>query len=50
MQKPHLKPFYQMYKRDDEPAIYIGVGPDKVVIDEPTPEMEAFIRDLDGST
>jgi hypothetical protein len=49
MERPCIKRLYQIYKREGEERIFIGVGPDKVVIDEPTPEMEEFIKQLDGS-
>jgi molybdopterin/thiamine biosynthesis adenylyltransferase len=49
MERPCIKRIYQVYKRQGEQSIFIGVGPDKVAIDEPTPEMEEFIRHLDGS-
>jgi molybdopterin/thiamine biosynthesis adenylyltransferase len=49
MQKPAVKPFYRIYRRDGEPELYIGLGPRKLVIDDATPEMELFLRELDGS-
>ena len=49
MQRPALKEFLRVYKREGEDAVHIGVGPDKVAIDEPTREMEDFLRALDGT-
>jgi molybdopterin/thiamine biosynthesis adenylyltransferase len=49
MYRPAIKDFLRVYKREGEDAIFIGVGPEKVVIDEPTPEMEEFLRCLDGT-
>lgn len=49
MERPGIKRFYQVYKFDGEPNIYIGVGPDKFTLEEPTAEAEAFVKNLDGS-
>jgi molybdopterin/thiamine biosynthesis adenylyltransferase len=49
VEKPAIKRFYRVYRRGDEEPIYIGVGPDKLAIDSPTPEMEEFLRALDGT-
>ena len=49
MTRPAIKDFYRIYRREGEDAIFIGQGPDKVALDRPTPEMEAFVRALDGS-
>jgi molybdopterin-synthase adenylyltransferase len=46
---PAIKDFYRIYRREGEDAIFIGQGPDKVVLERPTPEMEAFVRALDGT-
>lgn len=50
MQYPRLKPFLRVYRRQDEPHLFIGVGPDKVRITDPTDEMVDFVVGLDGKT
>jgi len=47
--RPALKPFYRIYRRDQSPEIYIGLGPQKFVIDEPTDEMIDFLLNLNGT-
>lgn len=49
MKKPKVKEFYQIYKRKGENTIFIGVGPDKFAIDDPTSEMQSFLKELDGT-
>lgn len=49
MKKPGIKSFYQVYRFKNEPTIYIGVGPDKVALENPTPKIVDFISQLDGS-
>lgn len=49
MHRPVLKEFLSVYKREGETTVFIGTGPDKVAIEEPTAEMEEFLRHLDGS-
>lgn len=49
MHRPAVKEFLCVYKREGEAAVFIGTGPEKVAIDEPTAEMEEFLRRLDGS-
>lgn len=48
-ERPRIHHFLQVYKLDDDPTVFIGVGPEKVAIEDPTPEMERFISSLDGS-
>jgi molybdopterin/thiamine biosynthesis adenylyltransferase len=47
---PRLKPFLRVYHRQDEKHLFIGVGPDKVRIADPTPEMVDFVVGLDGTS
>jgi molybdopterin/thiamine biosynthesis adenylyltransferase len=49
MPSTRLKPFLRVYRRAGEPHLFIGVGPDKVRVADPTPEMEHFIGQLDGT-
>jgi molybdopterin/thiamine biosynthesis adenylyltransferase len=49
MDNPRLKPFLRVYRREDEAHLFIGVGPDKVRIADPTSEMVEFVVGLDGS-
>ncbi|MGH3860694.1 HesA/MoeB/ThiF family protein, partial [Actinokineospora sp.] len=46
---PRLKPFLRVYRREGEPHLFIGVGPDKVRVSDPTPAAEKFILGLDGT-
>lgn len=48
MIRPKIKQIYQIYKRGNDPNIYIGKGPDKFVIEEPTLECEQFLIHLNG--
>lgn len=48
-ERPRIHHFLQVYKLDDDPTVFIGVGPEKIAIEDPTPEMERFISSLDGS-
>jgi molybdopterin/thiamine biosynthesis adenylyltransferase len=46
--RPALKPFVNMYRRDDD--VFLGLGPEKTVLRKPTGEMVAFLVACDGSS
>lgn len=46
METVRLKPFLRVYKREDEPHLFVGLGPDKVRLADPTDEMVEFVLAL----
>ena len=46
--RPALKPFLNIYRRDDD--VLLGLGPDKTILRKPTPEMVAFLLACDGTS
>lgn len=50
MRRPALKPFYRVFRIEGERQLFIGLGPDKFVIDEPDEGVEEFLARLDGSS
>ncbi|NLU71027.1 ThiF family adenylyltransferase [Streptomyces sp. HNM0574] len=49
MRRPRVKEFLRIYQVDEEPHLYIGIGPEKFRITDPTPDMVSFVLDLDGT-
>jgi molybdopterin-synthase adenylyltransferase len=49
MDRPALKPFLRVYRRQGDADVHIGVGPAKFAVQRPTAEMERFLAGLDGS-
>lgn len=45
---PKFKAFYQVYRRGDNPSLFIGKGPDKIEISKPEPGFELFVKDING--
>jgi molybdopterin/thiamine biosynthesis adenylyltransferase len=50
MRKPRIKEFLRIHQVEGDPHLYIGIGPEKVRITDPTEEMIAFALALDGSS
>jgi molybdopterin/thiamine biosynthesis adenylyltransferase len=46
--RPALKPFVNIYRRDDD--VYLGLGPEKTVLRKPTDEMVEFLVACDGTS
>jgi molybdopterin-synthase adenylyltransferase len=46
MRVPRLKPFLRVYYREGESALFVGVGPDKVKISSPSPDLVRFVLEL----
>jgi molybdopterin/thiamine biosynthesis adenylyltransferase len=49
MRRPRVKEFLRIFQVADDPHLYIGIGPEKVRIADPTQEMIDFTLALDGS-
>jgi molybdopterin/thiamine biosynthesis adenylyltransferase len=49
MRQPRIKEFLRIHQVEGEPHLYIGIGPEKVRIANPTEEMISFTLALDGS-
>lgn len=49
MRNPRIKEFLRIHQIAGEPHLYIGIGPEKVRITDPTEEMISFAVALDGS-
>ncbi|QIJ62430.1 ThiF family adenylyltransferase [Streptomyces sp. JB150] len=49
MRRPRVKEFLRIYHVAGEPHLYIGIGPEKFRIMDPTEEMVSFVLDLDGT-
>ena len=45
--RPAIKPFVNIYKRQGD--VYLGLGPDKTVLRNPTEAMQAFLMACDGT-
>ena len=39
--RPALKPFLNIYRRDDD--VLLGLGPDKTILRKPTPELKSIV-------
>ncbi len=48
MERPQLKPFLRVHERENEPYLYIGVGPEKVRLAPAADDAVDFICDLEG--
>ncbi|MEW9533707.1 ThiF family adenylyltransferase [Microbispora sp. NPDC049125] len=48
MLRPRIKEFLRVHQVADEPHLYVGIGPEKVRIADPTEEMISFVLELDG--
>ena len=46
--RPAIKPFVNIYKRQGD--VYLGLGPDKMVLRNPTEAMQEFVLACDGTT
>ena len=49
MRRPRVKEFLRIYHVAGEPHLYIGIGPEKFRIMDPSEEMVSFVLDLDGT-
>ncbi|WP_224388953.1 ThiF family adenylyltransferase [Pseudonocardia sp. ICBG1293] len=49
MLKPRIKEFLRIYRLQGEDHLYIGIGPEKTRINNPTDTMVQFVLALDGS-
>ncbi|HEY6795769.1 MAG TPA: ThiF family adenylyltransferase [Kineosporiaceae bacterium] len=50
MRRPRIKEFLRIHRVAGDPHLYIGIGPEKVRITDPTEEMISFALALDGSS
>jgi len=46
--RPRIKEFLRIHRVQDDPHLYIGIGPEKTRIKNPTQEMIDFVLELDG--
>ncbi|MGY3205116.1 HesA/MoeB/ThiF family protein [Streptomyces sp. TE5632] len=49
MRQPRIKEFLRVHQVEGDPHLYIGIGPEKVQIADPTDEMISFTLALDGT-
>lgn len=49
MRNPRVKPFLRVYRREGEPHLFLGLGPSKIRVTDPTDEIVEFVTGLDGS-